>query len=513
VARGRGWENGMWCAIYLCILIVVGYPLAAGLARGATGKASPPDGKASPPVQLEIAALSACMGPGIMGIVLIFLSMLGERPARGEILAIGAACGAAGIAVWRLRPAAVRLVEPDSGTSKWWTGACLLAIGYGLLVVGMDALIYPVIEWDAFAIWQLKAEVLAVQPLHPTPSYFSDVALSYSHLRYPVLAPMVCAGMHAMTGRLDDLGKTIALLWYPGTLGAVYCAVRRINGKTAALTATALLACVEPFCRYGGSGTAETAITAFYACSILCILRWQETEDWGYAILAAIFSAWMAWTKNEGLALAAVNAVVMAMMGPRGKRGKSLAAAGMLAAVVGAIYLPWIVYTWGLPRTDEDYAGRLNPHEILSNLGRLGAILEGLGAEMTDWPFWQRLWAIYVLGSQSARRTPILYPDWGLLWVIVLGLAAAERRQFKNRAIATIGILLILHLLAYVPPLMVTNWKLEELLWVSMDRLMMHVAPVGAILIGALWPTWVGGTGSRLSVELNARRTDGVGRP
>ena len=462
MAHGHGWDDDgrMWCAIYLGILIVVGYPLAAGLARGAT--------------RLEIAALSACMGPGIMGILLIFLSMLGERPARGEILAIGAAWGAAGIAVWRLRPVAARWNEPHTDTPKWWLTACFLAIGYGVLVVGIDALIYPVIEWDAFAIWQLKAEVLATLPMHPRPGYFSDVALSYSHLRYPVLAPMVSAGMHAMNGRLDDLGKTISLLWYPGMLGAAYCAVRRINGKTAALTATALLACLEPFCRYGGSGTAETAITAFYACSILCLLRWQETGDWGYAILAAIFSAWMAWTKNEGLALAAINAVVMAAMGPRGKRGKSLAAAGMLAAIVAAIYLPWIVYTWGLPRTDEDYGGRLNPHEILSNLGRLGTILTGMGRELIDWQ------------------------DWGLLWVIVLGLAAAERRRFKDRAIATIGILLILHLLAYVPPLMVTNWKLEELLAVSTDRLMMHVAPVGAILIGALWPRWVGGTGSTL---------------
>ncbi|MGA2441182.1 MAG: glycosyltransferase family 39 protein [Tepidisphaeraceae bacterium] len=479
MADGRGWDNGrrMWCAIYLGILVVVGYPLAAGLARGSTGKASPPE-------RLEIAALSACMGPGIVGILLIFLSMLGERPGRAEILAIGAAWGAAGIAVWRLRPAArkalpprVKLVEPGTGAPKWWTIACFIAIGYGLLVVGIDALNFPVIEWDAFAIWQLKAEVLAVLPMHPRPGYFSDVTLSYSHLRYPVLEPMVCAGMHAMTGRLDDLGKTISLLWYPGMLGAVYCAVRRINGTTAAVTATALLACLEPFCRYGGTGTAETALTAFYACGILCILRWQETGDWGYAILAAIFSAWMAWTKNEGLALAAVNVVVMAAMGPRGKWGKSLAAAGMLAAVVAILYIPWIAYTWGLPRTDEDYGARLNPHEICSNLGRLGMILKGMGTELINWQ------------------------DWGLMWVIALGLAAAERRRFKDRAVATIGILLILHLLAYVPPLMVTNWKLEELLSVSTDRLMMHVAPVGAILIGALWPTWVGGTGSKLSVE------------
>ena len=445
----------MWCAIYLGILVVAGYPVAAGLGRGAT--------------RLEIAALSACMGTGIMGIVLIFASMMGVRPTRGEILLFGTASVAAGIAVWRLRPAAQRFQGPRSGTPRWWIAACFIAIGYGLLAVGIDALIYPVIEWDAFAIWQLKAEVLATLPMHPKPGYFSDLSLSFSHLRYPVLQPMVCAGMHAMTDRLDDLGKTIAMLWYPGMLGAVYCAVRRMNCRTAALTATALLACAEPFCRYGGTGTAEMAITAFYACSILCLLRWQETGQWKYAILAALFSAWMAWTKNEGLALAAVNAVAMAAMGPRGKWRTSLVAAGMLAVIVGAIYLPWIVYTWGLPRSDEDYAGRLNPHQILSHLGRLGAIVAGMGTELVN------------------------CRDWGLLWVLVLVLAAARWRRFRDRAIAMLGILLILHLLAYVPPLMVTNWNLSELLWVSADRLIMHAAPAGAILFGALWPESTGG--------------------
>jgi 4-amino-4-deoxy-L-arabinose transferase-like glycosyltransferase len=272
--------------------------------------------------------------------------------------------------------------------------------------------------------------------------------------------------MHAMTGRLDDLGKTIAMLWYPGMLAAVYCAVRRMNSRTAALTATALLACLEPFCRYGGTGTAETAITAFYACSILCLLRWQETGQWNYAILAALFSAWMAWTKNEGLALVAVNAVAMAAMGPRGNWRKSLAAAAMLALIVAVIYSPWIFYTWGLPRSDEDYAGRLNPHQILSHLGRLGTIMSGLGAELVN------CW------------------DWGLLWAIALVLAAAQWRRFRDRAVALVGILLILHLLAYIPPLLVTNWDLGELLYVSADRLVMHVAPVGAILIGALWPNF-----------------------
>jgi 4-amino-4-deoxy-L-arabinose transferase-like glycosyltransferase len=321
----------------------------------------------------------------------------------------------------------------------------------------------------------LKAKVLAIYPLYPRPAYFTNLSLSYSHLRYPLLAPMISAGMHAMTGSLDDLCKTISLLLYPSMGLVVFAAVKRINGTTAALTAAALLACLEPFCRYGGSGSAEMAVTAFYACSLLCILRWRENKDRGYLVLAAIFSGWMAWTKNEGLALAAIDAIVVAASGPREQRRKSIAAGVTLAAIAAAIYLPWILYSWGLPRTDEDYAGRFASTQIFSNLSRLGTILAGFGKELIDWE------------------------DWGLFWVIAVGLALAERRRFRNPQVAAIGVLLVLHVAAYVPAFLVTNWRLEELLSVTLDRLLMHAAPAAAILIGVLWPTWVGGRQSTVN--------------
>jgi hypothetical protein len=215
-------------------------------------------------------------------------------------------------------------------------------------------------------------------------------------------------------------------------------------------------------CRFAGSGTAEAALTASYTCSILCIVRWQQTQAWGYLVLTAVLSALMAWTKNEGLALAAINVVVIAITGQN--RRKSLAAAALLAAIVTAVYLPWIFYTWGLPRTDEDYAGRLRLHQIIANAGKIWPALMGIGAELFD------------------------ITHWGLLWEILIVLAAVQWKKFRNPAVATIGLLVVLHLLVYIPPMVVSNWKLEELLYTTSERLMLHVAPAAGILIGVLWP-------------------------
>jgi hypothetical protein len=165
--------SDMWCVLYLCCLFVAGYAVAASLARTAS--------------LLEIAALSLCMGPAIVGILLIFLSILGIRPTRLEILIITALFAALAIfSFTRRSPENVR----STSVPKWLMLICLAAIAYGIIAIVVDALGFPVIEWDAFAIWQLKAQVLALQPLHPRPEYFSNLNLSFSHLRYPLLVPM-----------------------------------------------------------------------------------------------------------------------------------------------------------------------------------------------------------------------------------------------------------------------------------------------------------------------------------
>jgi hypothetical protein len=440
----------MWCAIYLCCLMIVGYPLAALLARPAT--------------KWEVAGLGMCLGPGIMGFILILLSMLGVRPRAGEILAITAVFGIAGIWVWRFRSERQSLDLGVNLPPKWWMAICLVGLGYGIYSVVSDALITPVIEWDAFAIWQLKAEVLAVLPLWPKPGYFFDLNLSFSHLRYPILLPMISAGAHAMTGALDDLGKMVSLPWFFGMELLVFATVKRLNGWMGAITATALLGCCVPVMRYGGSGTAEMPLTAFYTGALVCIVRWRESGRWGYVILTGVFSAWMAWTKNEGIALAAINVLVMAS--PR--RGwawkKNLAGAAVVAAIVAILFSPWIIYSWGMPRTDEDYAGRLNVQQFVQHLDRVVIVLWGL------------CYGLFIRG------------DYGLFWWLVIVLVVWQWRRLTEPIVGIVGMLLVLHLLAYVPPLMVTTWKTDELIAVTMDRLLMHAAPAGAILIGLLWP-------------------------
>src|SRR5208282_91170 len=197
----------MWCAVYCLCLLLIGL--------GAVEVLLPRAHAESPFLRFGFAA---CLGPGLMGFGLIAFSILGSLPSRPLIFCMTAPLALlTGISAWR----SPRRYPLAAGWLKqapaWFTIICLLAIAYGIVVVAWYALTVPVIVGDAFSIWQLKAKVLATHPLFPRPDYFFDVSLSYSHLRYPILVPMISAGVNVMTGRIDtDLVKVPFLLSYIG---------------------------------------------------------------------------------------------------------------------------------------------------------------------------------------------------------------------------------------------------------------------------------------------------------
>lgn len=132
-------------------------------------------------------------------------------------------------------------------------------------------------------------------------------------------------------------------------------------------------------------------------------------------------------------------------------------------SIVAILIAPWLLYVRGVPRTDEDYANRITVATIAAGLPRLPVILRTMGREFIDW-----------------RK-------WGILWVGAAALGALRWRGFDRRAAGTLWALGLLHLMVYVLAYLATNWDIYELLPITMDRLLLHVAPVGAMLMGVMW--------------------------
>ena len=446
--------HGFSCAIFLLCCLIVGYAIVATFARDQS--------------LLEQLGYAAVLGPGVLGLLMIYLSLVGLVPSRLEIFCCTSPFAIIAAPQWRSRSRSLPIISAhrtplETVASRF----CILAIAYAMLTLVTTTLLYPALAWDAFSIWQLKAKVLATLPLHPRPDYFSTLCLSYTHLRYPILASMMSAGVHTASGGFDRLSSAPDLLLFGGMGIVVFFALRQRVPLVPSLIVTALLMNLGTMYHWAGAGTAEMPLTAFYICSILCLLRWIHEGNAGSLILSSLFTACMAWAKNEGVALAAINLLVVLIVNVK-RSGPIVVHTALFYAIVGILCLPWAMFIRALPRTDEDYAGRLTPHNLLANTGRLPAILHGFIAEM------------------------MRFDRWGIFWLLMIALivAAAFQRQFRSPSVKLLLMLLVLHLLVYIPAFMVTNWKIDDLMACSSDRLLMHAAPVAAVLIGWLWPRY-----------------------
>jgi len=351
----------------------------------------------------------------------------------------------------------------------------LLLIFQGIVLV--HALGSHLYEWDAFAIWGLKAKVIALKGIMPPPEYFSDLSLGYSHLDYPLMVPFLMAGVYGVLGHMDDQMAKLSLpVIYFGLMCLVFAFSKRRLPTPAAFTITAIVMGTPVMLRWAGSGNADVPLTAFYTASVVYLLDWEEHSKWRSCVLCGILSGFAAFTKNEGLALGAINCLVMFLFPIRSQFWRRrLKGAILCAATFLILILPWLIWSNDIPRTEEDYPAHLRLSEIVGNVSRIPIILTEFAREVVN------IWR------------------YGLIWLILIVSAVIRWRSFCDRTTLTTSSLLLLHLATYFLIFLVTPWEISELLSVASDRLVLHIIPLGGLLIALLFSSWIKETAPQTS--------------
>ena len=131
-------------------------------------------------------------------------------------------------------------IEPASRYAAAAAGLVLAgASATALATFASQSIVFPHGEWDAWAIWNLRARFF----FHGFPDLWRnafDVALSDSHPNYPLLLPLSIARVWTFAGA-DSVG--VPVVWAAAfTAGAAYVAgasVARTRGRTAGMFAGA----------------------------------------------------------------------------------------------------------------------------------------------------------------------------------------------------------------------------------------------------------------------------------
>jgi hypothetical protein len=317
-----------------------------------------------------------------------------------------------------------------------------------------------------------KAKWVALSPLRPIPPVFHDPEVSFSHQDYPLALPFLIAGIYSLGGGIsEELAKTLLLPQYLALVAVIYSALRGIHRRAVAVTITAIFAAGPVLTRNAGLVVAETPLLLAYAATLALLLRWMENGSRRDLVLGGFFMSVAAFTKNEGLALAPLiggAALVCAATGTRNlpyassrSRGERRVDWAIAASVSIAILAPWLVYRSFLPRTHEDYGGKLRSFTMLKeNIPRLRAILPFVFDQMRE--------------TQNA----------GLIWIVLAFAAAIGWRAFRRGTTSVLWLILAGQLSIYVATFVVTPWSLTTLLPMITPKLLVQTTPVVALLIG-----------------------------
>ncbi|MDB5342124.1 MAG: hypothetical protein JWP89_501 [Schlesneria sp.] len=380
------------------------------------------------------------------------------------------------------------------------TDDAFLARVCSLIVIGLVAIAFvqtllsPQKFWDERAYYGLKAIVL-FQDRSIDSADLTHADFVQGHPRYPLLIPLAEQHVYALLGHVDDrLSKIIFPLMFTGLVFTFAGVLMRHLPRGTAWLGAVLVATTPVLMPddYGFlTGQADAPVACFEGVALLYLWDWLTSARNGMAstsrssvILAAVFGAMVAFTKDEGISHGLIRtsafscAALFGMIFHRrtqkteGDAGKRLSmralimAATALVVVPVLILTPWFRHRRQLPMTGEmNYFGRLSISSLWHGLPTLK-------------------WAIPHLIERMFGEATM----WGLQWWFV----AVTLVLFPIRALRPAQLFLLMTLAVDIAALllagMIAPITLEEHIGGSSHRFLMQLAP-GAVLfsIGQIW--------------------------
>ena len=346
-----------------------------------------------------------------------------------------------------------------------------LALFLGILTV-LQRLWLIGLDWDALAIWQLKAKMLFLDG--NLAAWQNTAPFPYAHFDYPLLTPLLTWWTYRHFDGIDlHWAQANGLLFYADLLIIFAASAIRYVPIWAALPATALLSGLPEVTLHAVSGYADLPLSVYFLGAGVFLIRALNERETGAWPLVGWMLAGVILVKNEGL-LACLSAFVVSGVylyharrtpvdTPDNSPNKRASFVWLLSP--GLAYLPWwlLKHRWAL---SNDVMQPVHPPHFTIRL------------------LWWRMWyaILYGFGRQMLWLGP-WFPAWGLFGVIALaGIAAAYRRRI--RPARPLWLLAGIQLCGYIGIYMITPSALPAHIISSVDRLTLHVAPT--LLLAAL---------------------------
>lgn len=393
----------------------------------------------------------------------------------------------AGLAAWmRLRPSrdaprdappvGPSVTEPRSPDVFMWVAGALIVLG---VAAAAATLVTRGALWDGWVIWQLKARAFHHDG---DMRILRDAAYAVSHPEYPILVPLHTWWLYEHIGTsAEKVAQVGGLLFYLDLLGLMYGLARLALSSVGGIVACALAAAQPLAIVHAVSGYADVPFAAMMLGAVGCLTAKRPVAvSWRVGLAAGAFLGGAMLCKSEGgLLLVVVAAIATARYvssvfrsGKWADETRRLAVEASIACVVAvALSSPWFMLRSRYGAVSDLATGR---YAVVDALGPTDS-----GAPPRGTPRRAALIAGTML-RQAAHVGPWM-PAWGLVWL--LPMLALIRGSWRRQPAGLILGVLILQGMAYAAAYMLTPHPVRWHLSTSLDRLMLHLAPL-ALLTG-----------------------------
>lgn len=340
-------------------------------------------------------------------------------------------------------------------------------VGLGLVVLQVLLAIRlavqaPLVAWDAWAVWAFKGRLLERGSLPM--DYFRDTVTAFSHPDYPLNLPLAESVLFHLG---QPLGDMLAALIGPACLASLallfYAGLSRLYGRSTAALTTAVLTLAPAIVWQAASGYADIPLALYGGGAALYLLLWWRFRRPVDGLLIAWFAAGAAWTKKEGMVIAAVVSLAY-ICGEALQHGQ-----------------PWRGRVWSILKYSTALIPLLLPcalftrvvHPLSSDFYPLTVAIFRANAE--------RLPTIGLLVAQQLG----LLTNWGVLWIVLLSVVPVSILM-RRLSYSGYGLLLMLTAQLGIDAggFVFSAWQpYTRHIATSLDRLVAQAVPLAVLLL------------------------------
>lgn len=407
----------------------------------------------------------------LLGPVLVFLA-LRWRGAQGRTLfdaalAVGLGLGATGCAhyvalvtglpilPWEVLAllgavvvgrAALPVASPEP-IPHWVvvTVGVLLVCALYRFVVGCWA--SPEGDWDAWAIWNLRARFL-----HRGGDAWAETfspLIPWSHPDYPLLVPLTVARGWSFAGETPLVPQCVGGLFTFGTVALLVATLTLLRGATQGLLAGCVLLGTVGFIDLGHAQYADVPLGYYLLATASVLVLHDRHPSRGLLVLAGFLAGCAAWTKNEGALF------VVAVVGVR-----LLSARRDVPALLLGLLLP-------LALLAHFKLTLAPPNDLVAEASR-----PALFARLSD------LWRYLEIAGWFVQYLLLLGPG-AIVVLFAYGLLVGWR---QDSSAVRVGLVLAVMLAGYFVVYLNSPWEsVAQHIATSLDRLLLQLLPMALL--------------------------------